>query len=89
MASSTYTLSFRRLEASFSASSRRSTGFGSGADWITDFSSADGDRVQLQAGTAFVLRNHEGQVLIDLGGGDQLGLAGVAAGALGDWLVYA
>jgi serralysin len=62
---------------------------GSGTDWVADFSSAQGDRIQLAPGTAFTLASFQGQVVIDLGAGDQLGLAGVSASALGDWLVYA
>lgn len=62
---------------------------GSGSDWATDFSSAEGDRVQLAPGVAYTLASVDGQVVIDLGGGDRLGLSGVSPGALGDWLVVA
>ncbi|HTI67497.1 MAG TPA: CAP domain-containing protein [Caulobacteraceae bacterium] len=62
---------------------------GSGADWVADFSSAAGDRVQLAPGTAYVVVDYQGQAVIDLGNGDRLGLVGVSIGAMGDWLVYA
>lgn len=62
---------------------------GGGADWVTDFSSAQGDRIQLTPGTPFSLIEQAGQAVVDLGGGAMLGLVGVAPSALGDWLVYA
>jgi serralysin len=61
---------------------------GSGGDWIIDFSSAEGDRVLLAAGTPYGIVSVAGEAVIDLGNGDLLGLSGVAPGALGDWLVY-
>ena len=62
---------------------------GSGQDWITDFNSAEGDRVVLPTGTPYAITVYQNQVLIDLGHGDVLGLAGVPPSQLGDWLVYA
>ncbi|HTK36692.1 MAG TPA: M10 family metallopeptidase C-terminal domain-containing protein [Caulobacteraceae bacterium] len=62
---------------------------GSGADWVIDFNSAEGDRVQLTTGTAYTLTTYLNQVVVDLGHGDTLGLAGVSTAQLGDWLVYA
>ncbi|OYX29559.1 MAG: hypothetical protein B7Y99_12970 [Caulobacterales bacterium 32-69-10] len=62
---------------------------GGGADWVSDFSSAAGDRVQLAPGAAYSIVTVEGQAVIDLGNGDRLGLAGVSPAAMGDWLVYA
>ena len=62
---------------------------GSGQDWITYFNSAEGDRVVLPTGTPYTLGVVQNQVIIDLGHGDVLGLAGVAPSQLGDWLVYA
>ena len=62
---------------------------GGGGDWVTDFSSLQGDRVQLAPGTAFTLIEVAGQAVVDLGGGAMLGLVGVAPSVLGDWLVYA
>lgn len=61
---------------------------GGGVDWVGDFNLAQGDRVQLAPGTAYTLTTYEGQVMIDLGNGDRLGLAGVSS-VSGDWLVYA
>jgi serralysin len=61
---------------------------GSGLDWVADFNSFEGDRVQLAPGASFVLREHEGHALIDLGSGSELALAGVSVGSLGEWLVY-
>lgn len=60
---------------------------GSGLDWVLDFSSASGDRVQLAPGVQYTLATYQDQVIIDLGNGDQLGLVGVPMAALGDWLV--
>jgi Ca2+-binding RTX toxin-like protein len=62
---------------------------GSGADWVTDFSSASGDRIQLAPGTAYTISNVGGDAVIDLGNGDRLGLSGVSPAAMGDWLVFA
>jgi serralysin len=62
---------------------------GSGQDWVADFNSAEGDRVQLAPGTPYTLTTYLNQVIVDLGHGDTLGLAGVSPSQLGDWLVYA
>ena len=43
----------------------------------------------LPTGTAYTLTTYLNQVVIDLGHGDTLGLAGVTPDKLGDWLVYA
>ena len=62
---------------------------GSGADWVGDFNAAEGDRVHLVAGTTYTLSSHQNQLLITLGNGDQIGLAGVAStGFSSDWLVF-
>jgi serralysin len=61
---------------------------GAGQDWVVDFKSAEGDRVQMAAGTQFTLTTFQNQVVIDFGAGNTLGLAGVAPAQLGDWLVY-
>jgi len=60
---------------------------GAGVDRVLDFSSAEGDRVQLDPGTAYTLRFVGGDTVIDMGAGDQLVLVGVAQSALGDWLI--
>ena len=62
---------------------------GAGQDWVGDFNSAEGDRIVLPTGTAYTLTTYLNQVVIDLGHGDTLGLAGVTPDKLGDWLVYA
>lgn len=59
---------------------------GGGFDWIADFSSASGDRVQIAPGVAYTVVTVSGQAVIDLGGGDRIGLAGVAVADLGTWL---
>lgn len=62
---------------------------GSGFDWVGDFDSGAGDRVQLAPGTAYSLTTWDGQVVVNLGGGDMLGLAGVTPERLGaEWLVF-
>lgn len=48
-----------------------------GQDWVCDFDFAQGDRILLAAGTRYTVTSHQGQILIDLGGGDVIGLAGV------------
>jgi Ca2+-binding RTX toxin-like protein len=62
---------------------------GGGLDRAMDFNSAEGDRVQLAAGTGYTLTTVAGQVVVDLGGGAQLALTGVTMATLGDWLVFA
>jgi serralysin len=63
---------------------------GSGADVVVDFDSAAGDRIQLAPGAHYSLETVQEQVVIDLGHGDTVTLAGVAPAQLGsDWLVYA
>lgn len=56
---------------------------GSGADVVTDFSFAQGDRVQLAAGTAYT----QAGGVITLAGGDTLTLQG-SAGFTADWVVF-
>ena len=61
---------------------------GSGWDWVTDFRAAEGDRVQVAPGLAYSVITSDGQVVVDLGGGDRLGLAGVSLADVGSgWLV--
>lgn len=62
---------------------------GSQTDWVGDFSAAQGDKIMLVPGTAYTVINSGGQVMIDIGHGDQLGLAGVAFGSFSaDWIVF-
>jgi serralysin len=60
---------------------------GAGIDRVTDFVSAEGDRVLLDAGQAYTLSFSGGNAIVDLGGGDQLILLGVTSQTLGDWIV--
>jgi Ca2+-binding RTX toxin-like protein len=60
---------------------------GGGVDWVADFNSASGDRIQLSPGVAYTIVQQDGQAVIDLGGGARIGLAGVSTSAMGDWLV--
>lgn len=61
---------------------------GAGSDLITDFNRAQGDRVQLDAGETYSLYQSGTSAIIDLGGGDQIILAGVNITTLtGDWLI--
>ncbi|CAN7475237.1 hypothetical protein LJR219_003220 [Phenylobacterium sp. LjRoot219] len=53
-----------------------------GLDLVTDFSRADGDRIQLDAGTAYSLRQQGGDTVIDMGGDNRLVLVGVTASNL-------
>lgn len=66
-------------------------GFGGmGLDYVTDFSRAQGDRIQLAPGTAYTLRQDGANAIIDLSNGDTLVLAGVQTSSLtGDWLFFA
>ena len=61
---------------------------GSGLDWVADFNAAEGDRVLLAPGTAYTLTTISGQVALSLGGGDMLGLVGVTAVPLGEWVLF-
>lgn len=50
---------------------------GAGTDIVTDFSSADGDKVQLDAGTTYTLAQVGADTVVEMGGGDQLVLKNV------------
>ncbi len=50
---------------------------------------AQGDRIQLAAGTAYSYGVDKGQVIVNLGGGDIIGLTGIPGGTAGDWVVFA
>jgi Ca2+-binding RTX toxin-like protein len=54
-------------------------GRGYGHDWVGDFDFAEGDRILLAPGTAYTVTSFGGQVLLDLGGGDVIGLVGVSS----------
>lgn len=58
-----------------------------GIDRVTDFNSAEGDRVKFEvAGTPYTLSYSGSNTIIDLGGGNQMILVGVTQSTLGDWL---
>jgi Ca2+-binding RTX toxin-like protein len=62
---------------------------GGGADWIGDFNAAEGDRIDLPTGTAYTVTSVSGQVVLDLGGGDTIGLVGVPPSAFSaSWVVF-
>jgi Ca2+-binding RTX toxin-like protein len=62
---------------------------GGGIDWVADFKAAEGDRILLTPGTAYTVLNSSGQALIDIGGGTQIGLAGVAVASFSaDWVIF-
>lgn len=59
------------------------------ADLVTDFSYADGDRIELVAGAAYVTYQSGSDFVVDLGAGDKLVLQGIQGSALGaGWLVF-
>lgn len=61
---------------------------GAGLDLITDFNRAQGDRIQLDPGETYSVYQSGANAIIDLGGGDQIILAGVNVSALtGDWVI--
>ncbi len=55
---------------------------GAGLDRVLDFNAAEGDRVQLDPGTAYAVRQAGSDTVVDMGGGDTLVLVGVQASAL-------
>jgi len=55
---------------------------GAGTDIVTDFSAAQGDKVQLDAGTTYSLRQSGADTVVDMGGGDQLVLKNVTLASL-------
>jgi serralysin len=62
---------------------------GGGQDWVSDFNSAEGDRIQIAPGLTYTVTSYQGQALIILSTGDSIGLTGVSTAQMGDWLVYA
>ena len=60
---------------------------GAGIDRVTDFSLAEGDRVQLDAGTTYSVSQVGADTVIDMVGGGKMILVGVAASSLaGAWI---
>ncbi|RAK50992.1 calcium-binding protein [Phenylobacterium deserti] len=63
---------------------------GAGLDRITDFNLAEGDRIQLDLGQVYSVSQVGADTVIDLGGGDQMVLAGVSQASLtGSWIFLA
>lgn len=60
---------------------------GSGIDRVVDFNLDDGDRIQLDRGQAYTLKQVGNDAVVDLGGGDQMILVGVQTSTLvGGWM---
>ncbi|OYU70712.1 MAG: hypothetical protein CFE28_12360 [Alphaproteobacteria bacterium PA2] len=60
---------------------------GAGIDRVVDFSLAEGDRVLLDPGTAYTLRQSGADTIVDMGNGDQVILVGVQLTSLtGNWI---
>ena len=58
-----------------------------GIDRVTDFNRAEGDRVMVDPGTTYTVTQSGADVLIDMGGGNQMVLVGVQMSSLtGDWI---
>jgi len=58
-----------------------------GIDRVTDFSLAEGDRVQLDPGTTYTVAQAGSDTVISMGGGGQMILVGVTMSALsGNWI---
>ncbi len=53
-----------------------------GIDRVTDFNQGQGDRVQLDPGTTYTLRQEGAETIIDMGGGHQMILMGVQLSSL-------
>ena len=60
---------------------------GAGIDRVLDFHIAEGDKVQVDAGTTWTVTQVGSDTVIDMGGGDQMILVGVQASTLtGGWI---
>jgi Ca2+-binding RTX toxin-like protein len=61
---------------------------GAGIDRITDFSYAEGDRLKLEGSPSRTVAQVGADVIVDMGGGDQVILVGVSLSGLGSgWIV--
>ena len=58
-----------------------------GADLVTDFSTAQGDKLLLAAGTTYNTSVADGNTIVGLGGGATITLQGVTLGG-SDWIVF-
>jgi Ca2+-binding RTX toxin-like protein len=63
-------------------------GSGGGADVVTDFSFAEGDRVMLAPGATYAIAASGSNVVVTLSGGETLTLAGVSGASLDSWIVF-
>ena len=61
---------------------------GAGVDLVTDFNQAEGDRVQLDPGTAYTLKQVGADTVVDMGNGDQLILANVQLSSLAPGWIF-
>jgi Ca2+-binding RTX toxin-like protein len=61
---------------------------GAGLDRITDFSRAEGDRIQLDPGTTYTVAQTGADTVVTLGGGGQVVLVGVTASTLGEGWIF-
>lgn len=61
---------------------------GAQIDRVTDFSRADGDRVGVLSGTTYTVSQSGADVLIDLGGGNQMILVGVQQSSLTEGWIF-
>lgn len=61
---------------------------GAGMDVVTDFNFSEGDRVQLDPGQQYTVSQQGSDVVIDLGGGDEMILKGVAMSSLGSGWIF-
>ncbi|HEY3951388.1 calcium-binding protein [Phenylobacterium sp.] len=59
-----------------------------GVDRVLDFNQAEGDRVQLDPGTTFTLRQVGADTVVDMGGGNQMILVGVNLSTLKDGWIF-
>ena len=68
---------------------RSSSPSGGGFDRVGDFRPEEGDRVLLPTGATYTVRAGDNQTLVDMGGGDVIGLVGVnASGFSAGWVVF-
>jgi Ca2+-binding RTX toxin-like protein len=59
-----------------------------GIDHVLDFNQAEGDRVELDSGTTYTLKQVGADTVIDMGGGNQMILAGVQLSTLKDGWIF-
>ncbi len=62
---------------------------GAGVDRVADFNAAEGDKVRIEGGASYDLRQVGADTLVDLGGGDTLTLLGVNSSSLPAGWIFA